>query len=178
MRTKEYSSVIDVTSEFSDVNVLATTFWFSGCKLHCKNCQNQDLKVKQMGYSYDYLFAVLRERILLTDYLVLLGGNPIDSLDDILVISEYAKSLHYKVFVYTGYTIDKVKEIAGEDFALFSKNIDYIKVGDYREELKDSESQYFFASTNQEVMNKNPETCSWQKYYYFDENNRTQMIIQ
>lgn len=163
--------IVKITTELSDLRQLSTTLWFSGCKLHCKGCQNSGLKEFKTKYSYEYVKTALTERRKLTDWLVFSGGNPIDHIDWVLQISKFAKELNYKQFLFSGYTHLEIEKILTFDQNKYLiENIDYIKAGGYdatKSKHKYNCSDYFFETLNQYVVKSNKETQKWNMYYYY-----------
>ena len=160
-----------ITTEISDINNLSTNLWYSGCRLFCKGCQNTQLKDFCAGMELEDVKAQLKERRSFTDWLVHTGGNPIDSVDMLLEIAEYAKSLGYKQFLFCGYTEEEMIRIIGDERnKRLLELIDYVKVGAY-EKSKDKNDfnchEYHFATLNQMVIKSNAEEHKWESYYKY-----------
>lgn len=169
------TGVFTITTELNDINHLATTLWFSGCKIRCGGCQNKELLEFSDGLSFETIEKELRERRKLTDWLVYLGGNPIDSIDSLIKISTLAKELGYKQFLYTGYEIEQIKEIVGEKtLKQLASLIDYMKVGKYdtnysrEKECGEIGRQYFFETVNQSVYKSDSQQGGWEPFYTFN----------
>lgn len=165
------TNIIEINITFNDIPQLATTLWYAGCNLTCEGCHNNNLKDFKKGYTLNQLYSYLKKRKNITDWLVHLGGNPLDSIDTVLNVSEMAKELGYKQFLYSGYTYTEFKNMFDcNTHQLLLNNIDYIKTGRYDIRYDRNCSvvgkEYFFATLNQEVYHSNK--YSWEKYYYFD----------
>ena len=160
-----------ITTEISDINTLSTNLWYSGCRLFCNGCQNSHLKDFCAGMDLEEVKKQLKERRGFTDWLVHTGGNPIDSIDLLLEVAEYAKSLGYKQFLFCGYIEeDMIRLIGNERNEKLIDLIDYIKFGAY-EENKDKDKfnchDYHFATLNQYVVKSDTESHTWKTYYKY-----------
>jgi len=163
--------IVNITTTFNDIPHIATTLWYSGCKLRCDGCQNSELKDFQTGLTIDAVRAQLIERRKLTDWLVFLGGNPMDSIESVKMVSSIAVELGFQTFLYTGYDYDTFQKMFdSETHALLLKNFNYIKTGGYNRELSKSCAEtaqdFFFETINQEVYKS--ENSHWDKFYSFD----------
>lgn len=167
--------VVDITTTFNDVPHLATTLWYSGCNLKCNGCQNTILDKPKEGFELKKIEKELKKRRKITDWIVHLGGNPLDSIDDLIAISTIAKELGFKQFLYSGYTYQEFQEMFDNNIhSKILENIDYIKTG--RFDIKyskvncfDTGTEYFFETLNQEVYIS--QKFCWEKFYCFDFNN-------
>ncbi len=168
-----HTPISRITTELSDLNVITTTLWYSGCKLYCTGCHNIHLKqFKEDGMRMFELKEKLRERRKMTEWLVHSGGNPIDSVDALLEIATFAKELGFKQFLFCGYSQHELNYvITPEQNDKLIDVIDYIKVGAYDETKKkscyDNCSQYFFETLNQCVVKSNRETKQWDMSYCY-----------
>lgn len=168
------SGIVNITTTFNDVPHLATTLWFAGCKLDCQGCHNSILESFQKGMDINTIEKELIERRGMTEWLVYLGGNPLDSIESLLLVSSIAKRLDYKQFLYSGYTFDEFQNMF--DLNIHTKlidNFDYIKTGRYDHSLSKSNcsdvgTEYFFETLNQEVYKK--EEHKWEMFYNFNFN--------
>lgn len=162
-----------ITTELSDLNVITTTMWYSGCKLYCAGCQNTHLKeFRNDGILLKEVKEKLKERRKLTEWLVHSGGNPIDSIEWLLTIAEYAKELNFKQFLFCGYSQQELNYVITPDQnAKMIDLIDYVKVGAYdetkRKSCYENCSQYFFETLNQCVIKSNRETKTWDVTYCY-----------
>lgn len=165
------SGVVAISTSFSDIPTISTTLWFSGCKLQCGGCHNSTLKDFQSGFSITHIKSELIKRKKLTEWLVYLGGNPLDSMDSFLEIAQYAYGIGYKQFLYTGYTYDQYNNLFDINIHKTILNtFKFIKTGGYNSCLskicRDEARDYFFATLNQEVYKS--EGSFWQKIYGYD----------
>jgi len=172
------TNVISITTEMNDIPNLSTTIWFSGCKLDCAGCHNTILEDFTPGFSLDEVEELLIERRKMTDWLVYLGGNPLDSIDDVLSISKIAKKLGFNQFLYSGYTFLEFKSMfSSEIHTELIHNFDYIKTGRFdphfmKEKCCDIGQDYFFATVNQEVYKSDSDDNVWDKFYNFNLDNQ------
>lgn len=167
-----------ITTQLNDIPHIATTLWYSGCKLNCKGCHNTPLENFQSGLDLDYVKSELKQRRKLTDWLVYLGGNPLDSIESVIAISTYARELNFKQFLYSGYEFTEFQQMFDEKIHnVLLQNFDYLKTGKFdlrfHKDCATYGKDYFFQTLNQEVYQSQVE--SWEKFYAFDI--RNQQII-
>ena len=168
------TGIVSVTTQLNDIPAISTTIWFSGCKLKCNGCQNTELENFQNGIKLDSIKKTLKDRREMTDWLVYLGGNPLDNIQALLIVSAYGKELGFKQFLYTGYNFESFSKMFDEyTHAELLQNFEYIKCGEY--DLGYSKStcgeigkKYFFDTINQKVYKKSD--GKWQPFYYFSIN--------
>lgn len=118
--------------------------WFCGCPRRCKGCSNPELWAFQERYKVDLetikklINQICRRNPV--DGFTLTGGDPLYQYEDFRELVDYIYTISEDVLVYTGYTLDELKE----------KNLDKISVlidGPYIEErnngclLRGSENQ-------------------------------------
>lgn len=174
------SGIFTITTQLNDINHIATTLWYSGCNIKCGGCHNEQLLNFAPGLPMEQIEQELRERRKLTEWLVYSGGNPIDSIESVLHIAKISKSLNYYQFLFTGYTLEQIRELLNDQQRKqLAHYIDYVKVGMYDCSQKRSCSEqgkdYFFETLNQAVAKSNKENSSWDIIYSF--NNKTNSIL-
>lgn len=150
--------------DYPDNESLAVAVYFSGCLHNCINCQNRDLAEHQPK-EFNYLEAIEKKlKQNRTDKLVLSGGDPLFPLN-----LEATKNIlnHFQdksICIYTGYTIDYVKENQ-------IKNFTFIKCGKYlisEQQISEKTNDYLkFASKNQELYNSDYKLLSQDGIFYF-----------
>jgi organic radical activating enzyme len=158
------TNIVHITTETNDVpkmlsdTTISTTLWFSGCHGECKNCQNKNLQTPYPGLTTEKLCIELSKRRMLCDWVVLCGGEPMMNynLAAVKEVVEIASTMDYKMFLYTGYEYEDIKEVV-ECMDI----VEYIKCGKYDETLENSD--YLLASTNQYIVDK-----TGQKIYFFE----------
>lgn len=171
------TSVVDITTTFNDIPHLATTLWYSGCNLKCDGCQNTILEQKKEGLSISHITKELTKRKKVTDWVVHLGGNPLDSIEDLIKISNIAKELGFKQFLYSGYTYSEFLNMFDSNtHSVLLNNINYVKTGRFdvnynKKNCFDTGTEYFFETLNQEVYESKNQ--AWEKFYSFDFNNKS-----
>lgn len=168
--------VVDITTTFNDIPHLSTTIWYSGCNLKCNGCQNTILEEKKDGLTVSHITKELIKRKKVTDWLVHLGGNPLDSIQDLMKISTTAKEIGFKQFLYSGYTyFEFLNMFDSNTHSVLLNNINYIKTGRFdmnysKKNCFDVGTEYFFETLNQEVYESKNQ--AWEKFYSFDFNNK------
>jgi len=166
--------IVSISTTINDIPHLATTLWFSGCKLKCDGCHNTSLEYSRDGLSLNEVESILTKLRKMTDWLVYLGGNPLDSINDVLNISGIAKKMGFTQFLYSGYTFNEFNKMFDQNIhAKLLDKLDYIKTGRFdvnysKKNCINDGVEYFFETLNQEVYKKND--MNWEKYYNFDFN--------
>lgn len=122
------SRIARMCTSFIDVpDKIAVSIYFSGCSLHCKDCQNQELWDPDSGEERD-LASVLEEieKHPLADAVVFLGGEPTDQVE---FLQELCKNITTKEKVlYTGREFEVLPQ-------KLLQNLDMIICGPYRSDL-------------------------------------------
>ena len=144
---------------------LRTVLWVAGCSHHCKGCQNPSTWDPEGGIYFDEdawneLFDALDK-----DYcsgLTLSGGDPLHPFN-MMMVSNIVEQfrLRYKfgnktIWVYTGYTMDELKERRKRESALLSyilENVDVIVDGPYIEEQRNIH-RLWCGSENQRIWRR------------------------
>lgn len=141
-----YASIRDM--DISNGNGIGVALFTQGCHFHCKNCFNQDTWSFDGGKEFTeevmdkFLKLVNRDFI---KRVSILGGEPL-AKENIDGVESILKNIKNKaVWVYTGYTFDKVKDKS------VMKYIDYLVDGQYVDELRDLKLK-FKGSSNQRII--------------------------
>lgn len=141
-----------------------------GCDNGCPKCQNPDFKNPHYSnltkdYTVDELtkeLTILSKRYR-TNKIVLSGGDPL-SCFNIEFTKNFLKNSPFDVCVYTGHTIEYVKEHNIQGFK-------FIKCGLFDEtkfqESKKTDEKMVFASKNQKLFDSNYCCLSQDGIYYF-----------
>ena len=138
-----FTSFIDVPDK------IATSVYFSGCSIRCKNCHNKDLWERENGnvMTDDQLI----ERIAgdnLSDTVVFLGGEPTDQIDFLVhVCSRLKVEVAKPIAIYTGREFEVLPDELPE-------NLFMVVCGPYRDDLR---QDGWPASVNQRVFKKEGE---------------------
>jgi anaerobic ribonucleoside-triphosphate reductase activating protein len=130
------------------------TLWVSGCIHHCKGCQNQETWDFNSGREFtdkdkEKIFDILSLPYI--KGITFSGGDPLCSYNDVLSLMKEIKNKFPKkdIWVYTGYTIEFIKEHLDE----ILKYVDFLVDGKYIEEQRDV-SLPFRGSKNQRIWEK------------------------
>ncbi|MDR0550797.1 MAG: 4Fe-4S cluster-binding domain-containing protein [Spirochaetaceae bacterium] len=145
---------IDFSGSICDGPGIRTVIFLQGCKKHCEGCHNPETwninGGKVMPIS-DVVRAVSSE--LKTKRVTISGGEPLLQKESVLLLITELKKRSFDIALYTGYSITDVPD------NILDK-IDYIKTGEYRQELRTSVAAYI-GSTNQTFLPLNSHT--WRK---------------
>lgn len=157
------TNIVKIQTTFNDINLPAEIVWFSGCnngKGKCSGCHNESLKIERRGLSLQQINKILCERRQLTEWVVYLGGEPLDHINVLKSVSEISNKYNYKQIIFTGYNYDEIQP--HEDNYL--KYINYIKIGRYIENMNSKD--YHFVSTNQSIFKVSNGIISEKVYFY------------
>lgn len=143
----------------------AVIFYFAGCCNNCSNCQNRELQnpdykggiiIQDEEGLYNLVKEICKKQD--TTKIVLSGGDPLYPANREIVknfLNKYGSL--YDICIYTGYSIDDVKEFGIQNFK-------FIKCGRYDETRKQisekTEDHIQLASTNQNFYNAKYEQLS------------------
>lgn len=158
--------------EFPDNYSIATILYLNGCDKHCKGCQNKELQ------KYDENVPDINKLIediinychqLHTNKIVLCGGDPLYH-KNIPLTKEILNQLgnSYDICIYTGQTIEEVKKLNLHGFK-------FIKCGPFNEDKyigsDKTDDLIQFASSNQELYDKDLNLLSKDGVYYYGRRN-------
>ena len=128
--------------------------WVSGCKIHCKGCQNPESWDFNAGKLFDEtakqeLFNALNKPYI--KGITISGGNPLDTLNEIFILLNEIKSKfpNKDIWLYSGYTYDEIRS-SRERFKQIL-NVDVLVDGPYIEEQRDIMLK-FRGSKNQRLI--------------------------
>lgn len=163
--------ILDITSpDISNGNGIRVTLWVAGCTHHCKGCHNSWTWNYDQGKDisdpeeFNKLLNELEEK-LSKDYiegLTISGGDPLcqdeEGLEQLLDIIGWVRT-HFgyydknyrNIWLYTGYTLDYIKEHGTELQKEVINSVDVVVDGTYIEELRDVVNTPFRGSTNQKI---------------------------
>lgn len=150
-----------ITNDFANGTGVCVSFWAQGCPHHCQGCQNpetwdfdggQPLPIDIKG---QIIKAISANGI--TRNFSVLGGEPLceqnlDIVDQIITAVRTAYP-HIKIFVWTGYTIQELKEQKNTTIEHILSQIDTLIDGRYIESKRDITLK-FRGSKNQNILNK------------------------
>ena len=133
---------------------IRTVIWTQGCSHNCKGCHNPYTHDFNGGKLVD-IDDVLDEINALEyqDGITLSGGDPFFQIKPCTVIAKHAKKQGLNIWVYTGFTFEKLLKMQERDNDLkeFLKNIDVLIDGKFEIEKK-SLACKFRGSTNQRII--------------------------
>lgn len=125
---------------------LRTVVWLSGCSHRCSECHNERLQDFHYGYSMDV--SELVDTLSSSKRITFSGGDPlfqVNALDEIIG----SLDLETDIWIYTGFTLDKAKEILMDKPNLRESEFT-IKCGRFDKSLKDPSCK-FRGSSNQRI---------------------------
>lgn len=140
--------------DISNGEGVGVALYTQGCRFHCKNCFNSELWEYNKGKEWnseieDYLVSLLSRDYI--DRISFLGGEPLsdENLEDLdNLLNRIRKECpSKKIWVYTGYTYEIIKD----RLSYILKNIDVLVDGLYIDELRDLKLE-FRGSSNQRVI--------------------------
>ncbi|MBE6037919.1 MAG: radical SAM protein [Anaerofustis stercorihominis] len=131
-----------------------TAIWFQGCKRRCPNCMSVDSRSLDGGYitDTDEIIKMISANLSLgIEGIVISGGEPFLQDEALFVIASAAHELDLGVTVYTGNTIEQLRD-CGSEYTLRALDvIDILIDGEYVDELNDDRRRYV-GSSNQRVI--------------------------
>lgn len=133
---------------------IRVSLWVSGCSLHCKGCQNPQTWGFNSGIPFDRdalqeLYEALDKSYI--QGLTLTGGNPMDSIPEILHICRTVKEkfTNKDIWLYSGYTFEQLQQ--SQTAMCVLDYIDVLVDGPYIEAQRDISLQWR-GSRNQRVI--------------------------
>ena len=100
---------------FGDGKKLA--IWFQGCSKRCKECISPEYQEHEGGteIGVDELFSLFGN--IKPDGLVVSGGEPFEQPEALLdLVDKYRKNYNDDILIYTGYTLEELKEADNQLF--------------------------------------------------------------
>ena len=124
---------------------ISLSVYFSGCHFHCPGCHNPE--AQNFNYGEDFDITIIRTIVEKLNKngvmrtLSILGGEPLcdENLSDVLRLIEWCK-LDYpnlKIYIWTGYTIEELRERNNEEINLILQNITCLIDGRYEQDKRD-----------------------------------------
>lgn len=121
---------------------IRTIIFMQGCNLHCKGCQNKSTWDINKGIKFD--IDELVDNLInksINKKITISGGEPLLQLDSLRYLISKLNENRFDITLYTGHEKSDVpQEIIN--------NIQYLKTGSFKEELKTSIKPYV-GSSNQ-----------------------------
>ena len=150
-------------NDIVDGEGICVSFWTQGCPFRCKGCHNPETWSFDGGIEEDEN-TLLNKILYLIDKnnvqrnLSILGGEPLCKQNREfvakLVIATKRRFPNIKIFLWTGYKIEFLKNINDSNIKIILKNIDTLIDGPLDEEQRDI-SLKLRGSKNQRVLDKN-----------------------
>lgn len=150
-------------NDIVDGEGICVSFWTQGCPFRCKGCHNPETWSFDGGIE-EYENTLLNKILYLIDKnnvqrnLSILGGEPLCEQNREfvakLVLAAKRKFPNIKIFLWTGYEIEFLKNINDSNIKIILKNIDTLIDGPFIEEQRDI-SLKLRGSKNQRVLDKN-----------------------
>lgn len=152
--------------DYPDNESEAVIVYFTGCSHGCPGCQNKNLqKYDKRVKKLDIFDIIIQCNRVGTNKIVFSGGDPLykENLKTTKMLLDGLKD-SYDICIYTGFTVDKVKEMGIKGFK-------FLKCGKYdattaRKSSKTSKSMTF-ASPNQKLYDSNFKLLSKEGKYIF-----------
>ena len=128
---------------------LRSSIYFAGCKHHCPGCHNPESWDFGGGVekTVDEIFYEIEKNGF---NVTLSGGDPLfQDVDELISLVKKIKSLGLNIWLYTGYTIEKVLDLNIYNELL--KYIDVVVEGPFVMEKRDT-SLFYRGSSNQRIV--------------------------
>lgn len=124
---------------------ISVTLFTQGCPHHCKGCHNPETWDFEGGkeFTFEDLQSIIKALGAngVKRSLAIMGGEPLceqNAFLTLLVIETVKEKLpDIKVYIWTGYTYNKLKSSCNSHIKLCLKLADYLIDGPYIEELRD-----------------------------------------
>lgn len=142
------------TDSIVDGKGIRTVIWTQGCIHNCPFCQNPSTHAMDGGFLVD--IDKIKEdisKICGQDGITFSGGDPMMQPKECAEIAKYAKNIGLNVWCYTGYTFEKLLELAKDnlDIKEFINYIDVLVDGPFVISKK-SYDVVFRGSSNQRLI--------------------------
>lgn len=147
--------------DISNGTGVGISLFVQGCPFHCFNCFNPETWEFEKGNEWtketqnDFLKLAERSYI---DRISFLGGEPLaeQNIEDLLILIRLIKDRYpnKKIWLYSGFTFEKIFNSTEETFLIRQQILSYVDVlvdGQYIDELKDY-SLRFRGSSNQRII--------------------------
>lgn len=127
--------------------------WFQGCKKRCRGCINPNGQpLDKNGYfiSVDQLFESILEKSENLKGVTISGGEPLLQFGELFQLLKKIKTrTSLDIMLFTGYTIEELADICGNQTNDFLSMLDILIDGEYIEEQNNNEM--FRGSANQNI---------------------------
>lgn len=125
-----------------------TSIYLAGCSHHCPGCHNPQSHDPQAGkeMTLEEIMQIVREEEF---DVTLTGGDPLYHPHSTLQLAKAISEEGYKIWLYTGYTIEQI--LQSEELRQILQYINTIVDGPYVETLRDPDLP-FRGSSNQRII--------------------------
>lgn len=134
---------------------LRSVVFVSGCNHNCKGCHNKEMQSFCYGdkVSLKDILKRIENNIHLIRGVTFSGGEPLEYINELVILAEKIKKLGLNIWCYTGYTFQYIKEEAKTNNELnkLIKLIDVLVDGRYDDSKKDETLRYR-GSSNQRII--------------------------
>jgi len=140
------------TDSIVDGEGIRTVIWTQGCIHDCKGCHNPDTHSFTKGTLVD--IRDLKKELAKIEGqsgITFSGGDPMCQPKECAEIAKYAKDIGLNVWCYTGYTYEKLMNMANSDIQEFLKYIDVLVDGPFILSQKSFDVK-FRGSKNQRII--------------------------
>ena len=123
--------------------------WTQGWKLRCKGCWNYSMHSFEGGeeISIEYIISQIKDSVIKYDInnVTILGGEPLDQLEETIQLMKNIKSLNIGIILYTGYEKDEILSSSKNSVLSYA---DILISGRYIEEKRNI-NNHLYGSDNQ-----------------------------
>ena len=149
---------------------LRTVIWTQGCSHKCKGCQNP--QTWDFNGGGEVPLKLVYEAIDELKYqtgITFSGGDPMFQPYPCMKLAKYCKDKGYNIWVYTGFTYEKIMDLAKKDkiYLEFLKYIDVLVDGPFI--LKERNLNLLFRGSNNQRLIDIPKSLKENKVVLFDE---------
>ena len=151
-----------IPNDFINGENISVSLWTAGCPHRCKGCHNSEMWDYENGYEVPIdikgqLIKAISANGLVRNFSIL-GGEPLSekNRDFILTIVQAIRTAYpsIKIFLWTGYTIEELKNMEDKKINSILENIDVLIDGKYDESLRDVTLE-LRGSSNQRILKRN-----------------------
>ena len=150
-----------MTNDIVDGTDVCVSLWMQGCPIKCQGCHNSSIWDFNGGYEIPtdirgHIIKAICANGIIRNFSVL-GGEPlcqenVQDVDDIISGVRIAYP-EIKIFLWTGYTLEQLKEQKNKHIDNILSNIDVLIDGPYVESLRDITLE-LRGSANQRILYK------------------------
>ena len=149
-------------NDFINGENISVSLWTAGCPHRCTGCHNSEMWDYENGYEVPIdikgqLIKAISANGLVRNFSIL-GVEPLseENRDFILTIIQAIRTAYpsIKIFLWTGYTIEELKNMEDEKINSILENIDVLIDGKYDESLRNVTLE-LRGSSNQRILKRN-----------------------